>query len=245
MGAGLSGQHPFIFVEAKMTPLLQDTVKWMSDVLEPTEFQWFDVSGSTLFEIDKLDMELMQNHRPPFDKCIIVWQGATAKVFFVVMGENPAEGIIIQAWGSHKGERPKRLPSLFYCVADEKIQYGPVDEDEVVEQMDADMLLGFVHGWYATLAQGCQAHIAEAKDTFTNRRKIAAGKKPMYEWRTVLIEPQKPKSEHQGGTHASPRLHDRRGHLRRLKSGKNVWVRSCKVGKAELGTIFHDYEVRA
>ncbi len=228
-----------------MTPLLRETIQWMSETIDPTEVQWFDVSDSTLFEIDKLDIELLQDHRPPFDKCIIVWQGATAKVFLVVMGEDPAEGIIIQGWGSHKGEKPKKLPSLFYCVADGKIHYGPVEEDEVVEQMDADMLIGFVHGWYATLDHGCQAHMAEVKDTFTNRRKIAAGKKPMYEWRTVLIEPQKPKSVHQGGTHASPRLHDRRGHLRRLKSGKNVWVRSCKVGKAELGTIFHDYEVRA
>lgn len=40
-------------------------------------------------------------------------------------------------------------------------------------------------------------------------------------------------------------LHDRRGHLRKLASGKTVWIKQCKVGKASLGTVFHDYEVRA
>ena len=32
-----------------------------------------------------------------------------------------------------------------------------------------------------------------------------------------------------GGTHASPRPHDRRGHPRHLKSGRTVWVRDCKI----------------
>jgi len=41
-----------------------------------------------------------------------------------------------------------------------------------------------------------------------------------------------------------PRLHERRGHLRRLKTGKNVWVKSCKVGDASKGAIFHDYAIK-
>jgi hypothetical protein len=65
------------------------------------------------------------------------------------------------------------------------------------------------------------------------------------EYRTVIIEPIKPaKREHLGGTHASPRQHDRRGHMRRLPGGRQVWVKPCRVGDAALGTVFHDYEVR-
>ena len=82
------------------------------------------------------------------------------------------------------------------------------------------------------------------QQTFTNRRKIAQGKTPTYDWTTVVVEPVKPRKEDQGGTHASPRLHDRRGHLRRLKTGKNVWVKSCKVGDASKGAIFHDYAIK-
>jgi hypothetical protein len=45
------------------------------------------------------------------------------------------------------------------------------------------------------------------------------------------------------GTHASPRLHWRRGHIRHLASGKKTWVRASLVGAAEGGVIVHDYRV--
>jgi len=35
----------------------------------------------------------------------------------------------------------------------------------------------------------------------------------------------------------SPCMHDRRGHWRRLKSGKTVWVRNCVIGKPQNGVI--------
>lgn len=82
-------------------------------------------------------------------------------------------------------------------------------------------------------------------DRAKNAKRIAKGKKPMYEWRTVEIKPPAPKSTSLGGTHASPRQHDRRGHWRQYKSGKRVWVRNAKVGKASNGTVFHDYKVHA
>jgi Protein of unknown function (DUF2786) len=44
-----------------------------------------------------------------------------------------------------------------------------------------------------------------------------------------------------GGTHASPRLHWRRGHIRRLPSGECTQVRPCLVGHKSLGQIEKDY----
>jgi hypothetical protein len=95
------------------------------------------------------------------------------------------------------------------------------------------------------LAKGGTAQVPQIKQTFTNKRKIAQGKPPAYDWKTVVIAPIKPRSEYRGGTHASPRQHDRRGHMRRLKNGKTVWVKSCKVGLASLGSVFHDYQLKA
>lgn len=45
------------------------------------------------------------------------------------------------------------------------------------------------------------------------------------------------------GTHESPRLHLRRGHIRRLPTGKTTWVRQCIVGNPERGTVEKDYRV--
>jgi hypothetical protein len=46
------------------------------------------------------------------------------------------------------------------------------------------------------------------------------------------------------GTHASPRLHWRRGHIRHL-SDRTTWVRPTLVGGDEGGTVLHDYRVKS
>ena len=79
-----------------------------------------------------------------------------------------------------------------------------------------------------------------------NEKRKRKGKAALYEWRTVTLErkryglPSAPK----GGTHASPRLHQRRGHWVTSKLGKRFWRGESVVGKAENGMIFHDYEAK-
>ena len=51
-------------------------------------------------------------------------------------------------------------------------------------------------------------------------------------------------SEELGGTHASPRTHLRRGHIRRLRWGPKVWVNSCVVNPGAIGGVNKDYAVR-
>jgi len=93
--------------------------------------------------------------------------------------------------------------------------------------------------------QSVQVYQPYVKNTYTNQRLIKKGKPPLFEWKTVTIEPQVRQSVSLGGTHASPRLHDRRGHWRTMKkSGKRVWVRDCKVGDPSKGIIKHDYKFR-
>jgi hypothetical protein len=76
-----------------------------------------------------------------------------------------------------------------------------------------------------------------------NAKRIRKGKSPLFEWRTVTLErkrhglPSAPK----GGTHASPRLHQRRGHWSVSKLGKKYWRRETVVGNPDNGMLFHDY----
>ena len=72
-----------------------------------------------------------------------------------------------------------------------------------------------------------------------------SGKKPLVEFRMIVIDgkasalPTAPQ-----GTHASPRLHWRRGHWRTMKkSGKKVWIDPMLVGDEENGKIIKDYAV--
>jgi hypothetical protein len=159
-------------------------------------------------------------------------------------GSDPEEGIIVSVWRVPARSKPVRSPLMLYAVDGRMVRYGPVDEGETIKEDEAQMILGFVSAWLASLNRRGEAYVPSVAKTFTNQRKIAQGKTPTYDWHTVAIEPAQAKRESQGGTHASPRAHDRRGHLRRLRSGKIVWVRDCRVGNAALGAVFKDYEVK-
>ena len=50
-------------------------------------------------------------------------------------------------------------------------------------------------------------------------------------WVTRLAAPRGRSGESRGGHHRPPVAHDRRGHQRRLRSGKTTWVRSSRVGE--------------
>lgn len=78
-----------------------------------------------------------------------------------------------------------------------------------------------------------------------NPSRAKRGKRPLFEWETVVIKPHEPRVS-LGGTHASPKPHDRRGHQRRYKSGKVVYVRPHTINKHKIpteGFIHHDYKV--
>lgn len=229
------------------TPLLRETIHLITEAdIDPTEFQWFDISKMPSDNL--VENHWLKNYRPPFEKCIVVHRGKSKNhpsydLMMMIVGDDPEEGVVVNMWKGPTGKMPRALPSMVYIVEDDTVKYGPTQAETNMSQEEASVILGVVAAWFQTMAEGSQCHQPSIRKTFTNLRKIKQGKAPTYDWTTVTIGPKAARSEHQGGTHASPRLHDRRGHLRRLRSGKNVWVKSCKVGKVELGTVFHDYEV--
>lgn len=228
------------------TPLIRSIMRHYDD---PTEMHWFDATNC-LKDKEQVDQNPLHYARPPFDKCVVVYEGKTSsgkpvQMTMLTAGDDPAEGIVLTCWNSTQGSKPTKVPPLVYIVEDGLLKYGPLNEDEVVTEAHAQNVLAFASAWYASMSRKCEAYLPVMKDTFTNQRKIKQGKLPAYDWRTVVVEPAAPRAENKGGTHAPPRLHDRRGHLRRLRSGKNVWVRPCKVGDAALGAVFHDYEIAA
>jgi len=73
------------------------------------------------------------------------------------------------------------------------------------------------------------------------------GKQPLFSYWTLEIDLPKSRAagEDYGGTHASPRLHLRRGHPRQYAPGKYCWVQPCVVGNKAAGIVHKDYSVHA
>ncbi|NDH05263.1 hypothetical protein EBX93_04965 [bacterium] len=232
-----------------MTPLIKETIKTLSaGDIDPTEFQWFDLSYYVNDQSRAITEPLM-THRPPFEKNLVVWRGKTRNhesydTIFMVVGNDPQEGILVTMWKGPTGIRPQRFPAMVYVADAEMLRYGSMDDGVELEKDVAELMLAYVGNWLESLSLKNEAYAPVVQKTFTNRRKIAQGKMPTYDWTTVIIEPVKARQEDKGGTHASPRLHDRRGHLRRLQNGKTCWVKPHKVGDASKGTVFHDYQIK-
>lgn len=72
-----------------------------------------------------------------------------------------------------------------------------------------------------------------------NKRRMAAGKPPIGEVREIFLRvggtSYRPSGAAEKGSHASPRLHWRRGHVRRLASGEITHVRPHLVGSGMAG----------
>jgi hypothetical protein len=231
------------------TSLVRSSMKLMTDAgIDIVDIKWFDMTGC-ISDSQKANLDPLLTHRPPFEKCFVVWKGKTKsyasyEVLMLVAGADPLDGITVSIWKGPTGARLRPIPAMFYLIEEDKIRYGAVSDDEPVDKELAELMMAQIGAWYSAMDKRVEVYVPSIKETFTNRRKIEQGKLPAYDWTTIWIEPAKPRSEGNGGTHASPRLHDRRGHLRRLANGKNVWVKSCKVGDASKGAIFHDYAIK-
>lgn len=74
-----------------------------------------------------------------------------------------------------------------------------------------------------------------------NKKRCKNGKEPYDSYWVLDILKEEHERVVNGGSHASPRQHFRRGHLRRLQNGDVVWVRHCLVGNRNIGVVNKSY----
>ena len=212
---------------------------------DATQFFWFDCRN-TKHKDTIAKVNALTDSRLPFDNCAIVWpiksieEGQVDAVIFL---KNQDDGVGVYVTMLFPDGVPVAFPPFSYEVVDDEVRMW-LSKDTHEAKVNANNTMVVLNKWFTLLMQdGGEAYGLIAPKTTVNQRRIAKGKRPLYDWRTVVIGPANARTESHGGTHASPRQHDRRGHLRRLKSGKTVWVRQTKVGKASDGFVFHDYVV--
>lgn len=215
-----------------MTPLI---LKLSSMVDNPERSTWFDL-GILDTELEfELDHELLLHL--PFNDIVIVGEADFQK--FCIRASFRGDSVAVAGF-MLAPQLVAFAPFSYLLVNNEfRVYYGSQKKDTA----SAYRGLAVIDCLLRRLAIPQTAYTMRVRDSFTSRRKQKAGKRPLYDWRTVEVEPRL-KSEPQGGTHASPRAHDRRGHWRTIKE-KKVWVRPCRVGNPADGQIFHDYKVIA
>jgi hypothetical protein len=107
----------------------------------------------------------------------------------------------------------------------------------------AECLTGMV--WRSLAILAAAGTTTERSVSRVHRPKFASAGIRGWTWHQVEIVPERMvrTSEPQGGTHASPRWHIRRGHWRQLGDERRVFVRACEVGDAAHGGVIKGYMV--
>lgn len=83
-----------------------------------------------------------------------------------------------------------------------------------------------------------------------NKKRQKAGKPPLFTYKTLHILSGERDAAHDpraddAEAKRSPRLHFRRGHVRRISGGRITWVQQCMVGNGRLGVIEKTYALEA
>jgi hypothetical protein len=73
-----------------------------------------------------------------------------------------------------------------------------------------------------------------------NKKRLRNGKPPIYSYKTLVLRPSAAQRLDHGGTHESPRVHLRRGHIKHRKTG-DFWWQPHVVGDRARGAVMKDY----
>lgn len=73
-----------------------------------------------------------------------------------------------------------------------------------------------------------------------NKKRTKSGKPPIYSYKVLVLRPSVAQRMDHGGTHESPRIHLRHGHIKRRNTG-NFWWQPHVVGDRTRGVVMKDY----
>jgi hypothetical protein len=217
-----------------MTPLITELVKYAP---EPESAMWFDLGKMERMDATRVSADVLFNL--PFKRTAIAASDKEGIKFSLWLMEGDQSLTI--AGFTLEGGGVRYINPTAVLVQDNQLRY--YSKGKQVPESEVKSLIRMTLACLMKLQGMDTVYRPTIQQTLINAKRKRKGKKPLISWHTVKIEPPSEKREHQGGTHASPRLHDRRGHWRTYKSGKRVFIKACKVGDASKGLVFKDYEV--
>jgi hypothetical protein len=221
-----------------MTPLIKEMVKVVLDAdLDPTQMQWFDMSES-LKEWVEFSQRKYLLHPAPYKNMMLCGRLKQQGTFMLsVLTEQKTA--IVTGWIL----RPTGYDQLgSFLIAEHNGEPKTGEVDGPINPQNQSTMCAILAMFYASLDTRVQSYVPTPHKANVSRAK--RGLKPLYDWRTIVIEPSQVKQKPQNGTHASPRRHQARGHWRTYQSGKRGWVRECFRGDASKGAVFKDYKIK-
>lgn len=199
----------------------------------------FDMGDLTGYTVVKLVPELF---KLPFPIC---WfEGSHGEFRFGLLAEDGDQHVLVTAF-VRKGEE-------WFLIGLVRVPYQQDNDEEIRYTLEEDDSSFSVEGPFMALCLFLSAlncvNVSRAlhePDIKLQRARSKRGRQPLFSYWTLEIDLSHAQTDREsmGGTHASPRLHLRRGHSRQFAPGKYCWVQPHVVGNKRLGMIHKDYAV--
>jgi len=227
--ANLTGALPRK-IESRDVPILQNQVRtfgsramsfWLDDVTE--------TKGMTVIP------ELC---RLPFDACWFEWTGKDiGAVTYGVLVFAVKEKIRVIAFA-----RVKKNWCLLFLREYETLSRPWFEKpDECGDERKPEAFMYIICSFLSALHCSNIKREEHAPEAKLQQSRASRGKAPLFSYWTLQLDGKSERGEDKGGTHASPRLHLRRGHPRQYAPDKWTWVQACAVGNKALGMVHKDY----
>ena len=118
----------------------------------------------------------------------------------------------------------------------------PSSDDVAITDQKQSMLksLDFVARFLAVLnCSNVEVSEIEGPEKL-NKKRRKKGNVPIYSYKTLVLKTRNQRLAAGNGTHDSPRVHLRRGHIKRRKTG-DFWWQPCVVGDRKKGVVMKEY----
>ena len=223
-----------------MTPLITEIVKLAPD---PERYYWFDMGHMPQYSQVTIGQDDLVSL--PYPRTMIVGIDADGHKVSVALIAGPERSVAVGGF-LIDGFKLDAIEPFVYLDTPEGLRLYPADDGRPQpDRQKAFTVVAVIAHFLRKLDAKPEMYAPTEKKSLINQKRKAKGKGPViFDWHTVTVEKPKPKQEPKGGTHASPRLHDRRGHWRTYPSGKRGWVKACKVGDGSKGVVFKDYKIK-
>jgi hypothetical protein len=242
-------EYPKVIVE----PHYKDDILRMVEEFSEVEairlpFPKLNIIAGELIDMEDSVIESMTTHTRSHAQ-----DGSVNLFYHYIMSEQP-HGIDVDVFMARKDVEIDELKGSLYIATAVIVHDGTrlqfITEDHGLQYVKAALqtcLSSAVAAIYMmTMGKNdFYMSVPTPEEAATNRKRISKGKKPLIEFKVATIEGKKTMvSSTPHGTHASPRLHWRRGHWRTMaKSGKKSWIAPMEVGDEDNGRIIKTYAI--
>ncbi len=222
--------------------------------------QKFDVGDQEEFA-DTAELSLQTIARPPYPVCLFqMKESASSTIHWFLVEDLSSEEILnikIARFGKYDAGFEFPFMWTFVLQKEEGVKLAIAKDCDCEDMMSSEefkkhCVLEDEYAWTAKAAKYMCHYFSVLACTnvekqenkppkFINEKRIKKGKVPFFSYWTLHLKQPERENIGVGRSHASPRLHLRRGHIRRLPNGKSVWVVHCLVGNKSCGIVQKDY----